>query len=75
MVDPADTLPPRMAPVRIRPAEGGQGRVWRAKKTRSEPLSEPLVRRRGADYGELHTGPRLIPSLQRFFERRAGSAA
>ena len=75
MVDPADTLPPHTAPVRVRPAEGGGSRVWRAGQKRSEPLSEPVVRRRGADYGELHTGTALIPSLQRFFERRAGRVA
>ncbi len=75
IADPADRLPRRMAPVRVRPAEQGRRATWRARRRGSAaagPLSEAAVRRRGADYGELGTGPRLVPSLHRFFELRSG---
>lgn len=73
--DPADRLPPRIAPVRVAPAEQGPRALWRAQRRGREPLSEEHVRRRGADYAEIGTGDRLVPALQRVFERRAGGAA
>ena len=78
VVDPADQLPGRIAPVRVRGAEGGRAALWRGRRRRApahEVLDESALRRCGSDYGEIGTGPRLVPSLHRFFERRAVSAA
>lgn len=79
--DPADVLPPQMAPVRVSPAEEGRASLWRGRWRRRaaraprEPLDERLLRRRGADCGVLRTGESLIPSLHDFLERRPGGRA
>ena len=78
VVDPADRLPGRIAPVRVRGAEGGRAALWRSRRRRAPAraaVDEQSLRRRGADYGEIGTGPRLVPSLHRFFERRAATTA
>ncbi len=75
VIDDIDTLPARIAPIRVRGAEGGARRVWRARRSGragGAPLPESALRRRGADYGEIGTGPSLVPDLHRFFEKRAG---
>ncbi len=76
--DPADRLPERTAPVRVAPSEDGRSGLVRPR--RSPNLAQPGVDERalvglGAEVGELWTGARLLPSLQRFFERRARRAA
>lgn len=78
--DPADLLPPGIAPVRAEPAERGGPTVLRRRRHAvaqpiGAPLDEALLQRLGADTGTLWTGARLVPSLHRFFEKRAGSAA
>jgi uncharacterized protein (DUF58 family) len=81
VADPADALPRRCAPVRTLGAEGGRRRLLRARRGGQEPapIGSPLgadaVRALGADLGTVWTGSRLVPSLQRFFEERAGRAA
>jgi uncharacterized protein (DUF58 family) len=74
VVDPADTPPKRCAPIRVRGAEGGRRTTWRPRRRdlAIHALDEHAVRRRGADYGEIATGPALIGSLHHFFERRSG---
>ncbi len=79
IADPADALPDRVAPVRVAPAEEGRATLWRARRLRfarqtrrRAPLAEEHLRRRGADFGVLQTGPELIPSLHRFLEGRRG---
>jgi uncharacterized protein (DUF58 family) len=80
IADPADALPRRCAPVRTLGAEGGRRRLLRARRAgrQREPIGAPLepslLRALGADVGVLWTGSRLIPSVQRFFEERAGRA-
>jgi uncharacterized protein (DUF58 family) len=81
IADPADALPRRSAPVRTVGAEAGRRRILRAQRGRREgsPIGSTLdldaLHALGADVGTLWTGSRLIPSLQRFFEERAGRAA
>ena len=76
LADPADLLPERSAPVRTVGAEAGRRGVLRAGgvgATRPvSPVEAGLLRGTGAEVGTLWTGSRLIPSLQRFFEQRAG---
>ncbi len=77
-VDPADGPPRRTAPVRVAPLESGRRAVWRprrADRAVRTALCEADLRRRGADYAEIGTGERLVPGLQRVFEKRAGGAA
>jgi uncharacterized protein (DUF58 family) len=73
--DPSDEPPPRLPPVRVRAAEGRRASIWRRSADAAESLapavSESALRALGADYGELWTGARLLPSLLRFFEERA----
>jgi hypothetical protein len=73
--DPSDAPPPGLPPVRVRAAEDKRARVWRrgsdAARALAPPVSEQSLRALGADYGELWTGARLLPSLLRFFEERA----
>ena len=71
LLDPADTRPVRSAPVRVRSAEGGRTSVWGAPQRFAGSVSDEKLRALGADVGGLWTGPRLIPSLQRFLERHA----
>jgi len=71
----ADAPPERLPPVRVRGAEDPRARLWRraaeAERALAAPLGEATLRALGADYGELWAGPRLLPSLLRFFEERA----
>jgi uncharacterized protein (DUF58 family) len=73
--DPSDDPPPGLPPVRVRAAEGRRARLWRrardAERALTPPVAERALRALGADYGELWTGARLLPSLLRFFEDRA----
>jgi len=71
--DVGDAPPAGLPPVRVRGAEDRRARVWRASRTprTAPPLREATLRALGADYGELWTGPRLLPSLLRFFSERA----
>jgi uncharacterized protein (DUF58 family) len=73
--DPSDEPPKHLPPVRVRAAEDRRARVWRraseAHESLAPPVSESSLRALGADYGELWTGARLLPSLLRFFEERA----
>jgi uncharacterized protein (DUF58 family) len=72
--DPADELPTRIAPVRVRSAEAGARGLWRRRgRRRPAPLDPALLRRRGADCGVLRSGEALIPTLHEFLERRVGS--
>jgi uncharacterized protein (DUF58 family) len=72
---PSDAPPPRLPPVRVRGAEDRRTRLWRragdAERALAAPVPESTLRALGADYGELWTGARLLPSLLRFFEERA----
>ena len=75
LLDPADTRPARSAPIRVRSAEGGRAAVWGTlrrfeERAENSPCDEKL-RALGVDLGGLWTGPRLIPSLQRFLEGHA----
>jgi uncharacterized protein (DUF58 family) len=73
--DPSDEPPRGLPPVRVRAAEGGRALVWRraadGERALAAPVSERALRALGADFGELWTGARLLPSLLRFFEERA----
>ena len=73
--DPSDEPPARLPPVRVRAAEDRRARVWRRSSQVAHSLApalpESALRALGADYGELWTGARLLPSLLRFFEERA----
>lgn len=73
--DPSDEPPPGLPPVRVRAAEDRRARVWRRSlegaRAAAAPVTESALRALGADYGELWTGTRLLPSLLRFFEERA----
>jgi uncharacterized protein (DUF58 family) len=73
--DLGDAPPPKLPPIRVRGAEDRRARVWRsargARPAAATPLREPMLRALGADYGELWTGARLLPSLLRFFGERA----
>ena len=71
--DVGDAPPAGLAPVRVRGAEDRRARVWRGGRTPpiAPPLRESTLRALGADYGELWTGPKLLPSLLRFFSERA----
>jgi uncharacterized protein (DUF58 family) len=81
IVDPADELPRGIAPVRVQPAERGRNRLIRAHRRgrghllREAALPDRTLMALGADVGTLWTGARLVPSLQRFFEKRARRAA
>jgi uncharacterized protein (DUF58 family) len=74
IADPADELPPRIAPVRAYPLEGGPPLFLRrrgpAPSDRRESLSDEHLRRLGVDVGRLWTGHRLLPSLRTFLESR-----
>ncbi len=76
--DPTDRVPSRSAPIRVRPAEQGHWTVMRPRRGHRRaapaPLTEPMLHSFGADAGTLRTGPHLVPSLHRFFERRARSS-
>jgi uncharacterized protein (DUF58 family) len=71
--DPTDR-PGRLPPVRVRDAEMRRPRLWRRPRAALDSLAAALPERKlralGADYGELWTGTRLLPSLLRFFEER-----
>jgi uncharacterized protein (DUF58 family) len=73
--DPADRPARGLPPIRVRDAELRRARVWRnssvAEAALGSALSERALRAIGADFGELWTGTRLLPSLLRFFEERA----
>ena len=73
--DPADRPGRRLPPVRVRDAEQRRARLWRrardAEAALGAALPERTLRAIGADFGELWTGTRLLPSLLRFFEERA----
>ncbi|HTO09642.1 MAG TPA: DUF58 domain-containing protein [Myxococcota bacterium] len=73
--DASDQPPRGLPPVRVRGAEGGRALVWRraadGARALEAPVAERALRALGADYGELWTGARLLPSLLRFFEERA----
>jgi len=73
--DPSDEPPAHLPPVRVRAAEDRRARVWRRSSQVAHSLApalpESALRALGADYGELWTGARLLPSLLRFFEERA----
>ena len=73
--DPTDRPGGRLPPVRVRDAELRRTRLWRRTRdveaTLEAALPERLLRATGADFGELWTGTRLLPSLLRFFEERA----
>jgi len=72
--DATDRPTGRLAPVRVRDAELRHPRLWRRPRAALEALAaafpERQLRALGADYGELWTGTRLLPSLLRFFEER-----
>ena len=76
--DPTDRMPGRAAPIRTRPAEQGHWTVMRSRRGRRRAVPAPLTEQRlhsfGADAGTLRTGSQLVPSLHRFFERRARSS-
>jgi uncharacterized protein (DUF58 family) len=71
----SDAPPAGLPPVRVRGAEDRRARLWRrpaeAERALAAPVPESTLRALGADYGELWTGARLMPSLLRFFEERA----
>ncbi len=73
--DPADRPGHRLPPVRVRDAELRRTRLWRrtrdAEAALAAALPERVLRSVGADFAELWTGTRLLPSLLRFFEERA----
>ena len=73
--DLGDAPPPKLPPIRVRGAEDRRARVWRssrgARASVAAPLREETLRALGADWGELWTGARLLPSLVRFFSERA----
>jgi uncharacterized protein (DUF58 family) len=73
--DLADRPMRRLPPVRVRDAELRRARLWRrtrdAEAALGATLPERTLRAIGADFGELWTGTRLLPSLLRFFEERA----
>jgi uncharacterized protein (DUF58 family) len=73
--DPADRPPRGLPPIRVRDAEERRARLWRsagvAESALGGALPERTLRALGADFGELWTGTRLLPSLLRFFEERA----
>jgi hypothetical protein len=76
--DPADRLPAGSAPVRVAPSEDGRRGLVRARVERdlaAPGLDARALEALGADTGTLFTGARLLPGLQRFFERRARRAA
>ncbi len=79
IADPADELPPRIAPIRAYPMEGGPSLLLRrggpGPSERKDSVSEQELRRIGADVGTLWTGPRLLPSLRSFLESRPRRAA
>ena len=60
--------------MRVRDAEMRLPRLWRRPRAALDSLSSALPERKlralGADFGELWTGTRLLPSLLRFFEQR-----
>jgi uncharacterized protein (DUF58 family) len=73
--DPADRPGSGLPPIRVRDAERRRARLWRNSRVAASALGAALPERAlraiGADYGELWTGTRLLPSLLRFFEERA----
>ncbi len=73
--DPADRPARRLPPIRVRDAELRRPRLWRNSRVAASALGGALpersLRALGADFGELWTGTRLLPSLLRFFEERA----
>jgi len=73
--DPADRPEQKLPPVRVRDAELRRARLWRrtrdAEAALAAALPERTLRAIGADFGELWTGTRLLPSLLRFFEERS----
>lgn len=80
IVDPADTVPARTAPIRTFAIEGGAVRTLRARRSpgpSSFPgsLGEGELRRLGVDLGTVWTGRRLVGSLRHFLEARSGKAA
>jgi uncharacterized protein (DUF58 family) len=81
IVDPADELPAGIAPVRVQPAERGRRRLIRMRRDRRRhllggaALPDATLLALGAELGTLWTGARLVPSLHRFFEKRARRAA
>lgn len=71
VADPADRLPKRIAPIRGRGAESGRSLLLRRRRERVATSIDPrTLRRLGVEVGELETGRRLLPSLQRFFAER-----
>jgi uncharacterized protein (DUF58 family) len=80
IADPADTVPPRTAPIRTFAIEGGPVRTVRAHRSPGPSscpgaLEERQLRRLGVDVGTLWTGRRLVGSLRHFLEARSGKAA
>jgi uncharacterized protein (DUF58 family) len=78
VADPADAMPPGVAPARVAPAELGPRALLRAGRDPSAPLAvggaplpEAVLRALGVETGTLWTGSRLVPSLHRFFAERA----
>ncbi len=73
--DRADRPARRLPPVRVRDAELRRTRLWRrtheAGAIPETALPERTLRAIGADFGELWSGAKLLPSLLRFFEERA----
>jgi uncharacterized protein (DUF58 family) len=73
--DPADRPQGKLPPLRVRDAELRRTRLWRGARDVEAALGSVLparlLRGLGADFGELWTGTRLLPSLLRFFEERA----
>lgn len=73
--DPADRPGRRLPPVRVRDAESRRTRLWRRSRDADAALGAALPERTlraiGADFGEIWSGNRLLPSLLRFFEERA----
>ncbi len=73
--DLADLRPRGTTTVRVHAAEGGASSLWRrGRAAEGERLSEGVLRALAVDVGGLWTGARLVPSLHRFFERRARAA-
>ncbi len=74
LVDRADALPDRMAPIRAFGIEGGSPRLLRrGRRPGDDPrmLADPDLRRLGIEVGTLRSGPRLVASLRTFLEGRA----
>ncbi len=73
--DPADRPPRALPPLRVRDAERNRAHLWRRPRDVEAALAAALparaLRALGADFGEIWTGTRLLPSLLRFFEERA----